>query len=147
MYSGVFWSRKAFCIITPVCRFEPYRHLFSPLCGHCPLFIFFLSNSPYLARLFQQYRPIKITDKHRNKLMRQSYSFIFKRLKTTLHAFLIHNTFISNTQLRFNLKKQQSQVSKGVKRKINILNERLAEERALLQQNPYLNEKQCFPLL
>ena len=44
-----------------------------------------------------------------------------------LHAFLKNNTFISNTWLRFNPKESHSQVSKAVKRKINILNERLAE--------------------
>ena len=35
--------------------------------------------------------------------------------------------------------------AKAVKRKINNANERLAEERTLLLQNPYIiNGKQCF---
>ena len=47
--------------------------------------------------------------------------------KTVLLAFFVNSTFISNTWLRFNPKKQQSQLKKRVKRKIHILNERLAE--------------------
>ena len=44
-----------------------------------------------------------------------------------LFYFFINNTFISNTRLRFNPKYKQSQVPKGVRGKINIVNERLPE--------------------
>ena len=72
-----------------VCRkFEP--HLLQttpPIWPSLPLFIFF-PNLPLLARLFRQCRTNEILDKHKNKLMWQRCFFIFRRLKTTLHAFL-----------------------------------------------------------
>ena len=58
--------------------------------------------------------------------------------KTTSHAFLVKNTFTS----------AQCQVLKGAKRKVNAVNERHAEQRALLLQNPYITiEKQWLSLL
>ena len=45
-----------------------------------PLFVFF-PNLSLFARLFRQYRPSELPDKHENKLMWQSYFFIFRKLK------------------------------------------------------------------
>ena len=50
-------------------------------------FFHLFSEPPISARLFQQYHPNEIQDKHNNKLMSQSYSLIFRRLKKMLHAF------------------------------------------------------------
>ena len=74
-----------------------------PLYGHpSPFYIF--PNPLLLARLFRQYCPNEIPDKHKNKLMWQSYFFIFRRLKNNVKRSFINNTFISNTRLRFNPK-------------------------------------------
>ena len=54
---------------------------------------------------------------------------MFRRPQNNVTCFLIINTFIYiyiNRQ-RYDLKQYQSQALKGVKRKINIVNERLAE--------------------
>ena len=40
-------------------------------------------------------------EKHKNKLMWQSYFFIFRMLKSNVTYFFTSNTFISNTRLRF----------------------------------------------
>ena len=62
-------------------------------------------NPPLLARLFRQYRPIEIPDKHKNKLMWQSYFFIFRRLKSHIcMVFYINSTLVSNTWMIFNQK-------------------------------------------
>ena len=73
-----------------VCRtFEPYMAI-------PPFYLF--SEPPLLARLFQQYCPNEILDKHKNKLMWQSYCFIFRRLKNNVTCFFIKKI------LRFNPK-------------------------------------------
>ena len=48
------------------------------------LFIFF-PNPQLLARLSRQYRPYEIKDKNKNKLMWESYLFIFERLKYNIN--------------------------------------------------------------
>ena len=40
-------------------------------------------------------------DKHKNKLRRESYSFMFTRLKKQNICFFVRNTFVSNAKLRF----------------------------------------------
>ena len=64
--------------------------------------------------------------------------------KTMSHAFFITNTFICNTRLWFDSKQKQSHVLKGVKRKINIAYEILAEYRVLLLQNPYISNESVY---
>ena len=73
-------------------------------------FIFF-PNPPLLARLFQQYWPIKIPEKNNNKLMWQGYFFIFRRQKKTSHVFFINSTWdlIQNSN---NLKYQKESKEK-----------------------------------
>ena len=44
-----------------------------------------------------------------------------------LHGYFVRNTFVSKTRLRFNLKQQQPQVSKIIKIKRIIINERVKE--------------------
>ena len=56
--------------------------------GHLPVFIFF-PKPPFFARLFQQYCPNEIRDRHKSKLTWQSYLFIFKRLKNNVTCFFI----------------------------------------------------------
>ena len=72
---------------TMVCRrFEPPSidtPLPHPLYGHPPLFIF--SEPPLLTTFLWQYCPNEIWDKHKNKLIWQIYSFMFRRLRKTLH--------------------------------------------------------------
>ena len=53
------------------------------------------------------------------------------------------------TYCKIDSQKDHSQVSRGVKRNVNITNERPADQRALLLQNPNItDEKQCLlPLL
>ena len=46
-------------------------------------------NTPLLARLFWQYGSVKILDKHKNKLMWQSYIFIFRRLKNNVTCLFL----------------------------------------------------------
>ena len=65
-------------------------------------------------------------DEHKDKLMWQSYFFIFRRLKNNVTCFSINNTFISNTWLKFNPKYLISSI-KRCQNKNNILNERHAE--------------------
>ena len=78
-------------------------HYRQPPIRPSPLFIFF-PNPPLLLRLSRQCHPDEILDKHKNKIRWQSRFFIFRRLKTTLNAIFMNNTFIiSNTRLRFNL--------------------------------------------
>ena len=57
-------------------------------------FLFFL-NSLLLARLFQQYNPNEILDKYKNKLMWQSYFFIFKRLKNNVIYMFFYKKYFS----------------------------------------------------
>ena len=49
-------------------------------------FIFF-QNFPLFTRFFGQYHFNEIRDKHKNKLMWQSYFFIFRRLKNNFTCF------------------------------------------------------------
>ena len=63
-------------------------------------------------------------DKNKTKLRRESFSR-FVDYKTTLH-FFVTNTLISNTSLIFDSKDKQFLVSKGVKKKKNIINGSLA---------------------
>ena len=92
-----------------VCRrFEPSSIYKPPLSGHAPFTIFFPNPSPFLppplVKLFRQYRPNEMPDKHKNKLMRHIYSSIFRRPKNNAEYFFINNTFTSNIRLRFNPK-------------------------------------------
>ena len=60
--------------------------------------------------------------------MRQSYLFMFKRLKTTFSAFFYRKHFYQQHQAEIWFKYEAwSHVSKGVKWKIKIKNKRLAE--------------------
>ena len=80
-----------FCSIlnmTIVCRrFKHPPSKCNPSVWPSPFFVFFL-NPSLLVRLFRIYRPNEIPDEGKNKILWQSYFFIFKRLKTMLHAFL-----------------------------------------------------------
>ena len=67
-----------------MCRFETPHHP-PPHMAISPFYIF--SEPPSLARLFRQYRPIEILDKHKNKLIWQSYFFIFRRLKNNVTCY------------------------------------------------------------
>ena len=104
---------------------------------------FYLFSKPLLlARLFRQYRPNEIPDKHKNKLMWQSYFLIFRRLKNNVTCFQ-KNSKQYQAEILFD-KIIISSINRS--KKINVLNIRLDEERALLLQNPYIvNEKQCLP--
>ena len=53
-------------------------------------------------------------------------SSCFENYKTTMHSFFYTQTFICHTRLRFD-SNNNSHVLKGFKRKVNIVNERLAE--------------------
>ena len=64
---------------------------FSPFMA-IPTVIF--PNPPFLARLFRQYRPNEIPDKHKNKLMWQIYFFIFRKLKNNIKCSFMNKTFI-----------------------------------------------------
>ena len=75
----IWWKGPSYIVCR---RFEPPPLLLttSPSMTNPPFFIFF-PNPPLLARLFRQYHSIEIPDKHKNKLMWQSYFFIFKETK------------------------------------------------------------------
>ena len=72
-------------------------------------------------------------DKHKNKQMREIFS-CFVDYKATLYSFCKKHF---NKQHQPDIE-QQFLVLKGVKRKINIINGSLAEQRALLLSNPYI---------
>ena len=74
-----------------------------------PVFIFFYT--PLLARLFPQYRPNEIPDKYKNKLIWQTYFFIFNRLKNNDSCFF--NTYISNIRLKCNPKSKISNIKRS----------------------------------
>ena len=65
-------------------------------CMAIPLFVFF-PKSPLLARLFRQYYPNEIPDKHKNKLMWQNNFFIFRRLKN-VKCFFCKQYFYKQNQ-------------------------------------------------
>ena len=75
-------------------------------------------------------------DKNKNKLMRETFSCFFN-YKTTLHFFCTKHFNKQHQPILF--KEQQFLVLKGVKRKINIINGSLTEQRALLLPNPYIH--------
>ena len=52
-----------------------------------PTFCLFFPSPPLLATLFLQYRPNEISGKHSNKLIAQSYFFIFRGLKNNVTCF------------------------------------------------------------
>ena len=68
-------------------------------------------------------------------------------LTTKQHYFFWKKHLNKQHQADIWFKEQQFLVLKGVKRKINIINGSLAEQRELLLPNPYIhiNEKQCLP--
>ena len=75
---------------------SPFYKQLPALYGHPPFYIFF--KPPLLVRLFRQYRLNEIPNKHKNKLScGKVISSSLEDLKTTLNAFFINNTFISNT--------------------------------------------------
>ena len=82
-----------------------------------PSFLSIFSTPQLLARLFQQYCPIEIPEKHIYKLMWQNYSFILRRLKNVIYIFFVKNTFISKTWLRFNPKYNNLKYQKESKEK------------------------------
>ena len=56
-----------------------------------PFYIF--PNPTLLARLSRQYRPNETQDKSKNELMRESYFFIFRRLKNNTKCFVQSTLF------------------------------------------------------
>ena len=86
-------------------RFEPPFYRQPPLDGQTPFLSFFWNS--LLTKLFQQYRPNEIPYK-KNKLMWQSYSFIFRRLKNIVTCMLfykkyfclLHNLIHNNDNLK-----------------------------------------------
>ena len=74
-----------------------------PLCGKPPIYIF-SSKPPTIYIFFWQYRPNGTRDKHKNKLSRESYFFIFGRLQSNVIGFFISNIFVDNIGVEFNLK-------------------------------------------
>ena len=114
--------------------------LYNPLYGH-PHFLSFF-QTPVFGKTFRQYRPNEIPDKHKNKLMWQSYFLIFRRLKNNVTCFK-KNSKQYQAEILFD-KIIISSINRS--KKLNVLNIRLDDERALLLQNPYIvNEKQCLP--
>ena len=67
------------------------------------LYLFF-ETSDYLHFFFWQYRPNGTRDKHKNKLSRESYFFIFGRLQSNVIGFFISNIFADNIGAEFDLK-------------------------------------------
>ena len=105
----------------------------------------FISRINWWTTACCHYSANEMQDKNKNKLMRESFSR-FVDYKTTLH-FFVKKHFNKQHQPDIWFKEQQFLVLKGVKRKINIINGSLAEQRELLLPNPYIhiNEKQCLP--
>ena len=66
------------------------------------LYLFF-ETSDYL-HFFWQYRRNETRDKHKNKLSRESYFFIFGRLQSNVIGFFISNIFADNIGAEFDLK-------------------------------------------
>ena len=73
-------ASKIFFVLWPQCAeglTPPLLQTPPSLYGHL-LLLFFFSNPSLLIRLFLQYHPNETLDKEKNKLMWQSYVFIFK---------------------------------------------------------------------
>ena len=51
-----------------------------------------------MERLLPHYCPNEMQVKNKNKLMWESYFFIFRKLKNNIKYFFIINPFISNTR-------------------------------------------------
>ena len=61
------------------------------------LFLFF-SKPPTLDKAFSTILPNEIPDKHKSKLVWQSYIFIFKRLKNNVKWFFYKQNFYKEHQ-------------------------------------------------
>ena len=109
-----------------------------------PFFIFFL-NPTLLKTLFDNYLN-EMLNENKNKLMRQSYFFIFRRLGKKVcffyeqHFYKQHQAEIWSEIITISSIKKAKRKRKLSKRKTYWL------KRTLLLQNPYIiSEKQCFP--
>ena len=70
-----------------VSRFDTLLYKTPPPPPAPPPFNFFL-NYPLLTAFFEKYHLNEVQDKHKNKLTRESYFFMFGILQTTIHTFL-----------------------------------------------------------
>ena len=57
----------------------------------------------FIQHFFWQFFPNDTWNKHKNKLMRKSYFFMFWRLQNNVTASFITNTFIWHTRLKFEI--------------------------------------------
>ena len=79
-----------------VCRkFDPFYRQ-PPIWSFPPWCIF--TNSPIFTTFFWQYRPNDIRGKHRNKNMRESYFFMFRRLQNNVTLFFYKQHFYVSHQ-------------------------------------------------
>ena len=103
LYVGICWHPQHISPLPPPPP-PPPRYMAIP-----PFHLF--SKLPLLPRLFPQYRPNEIPDKYKNKLIWQSYFFIFNRLKNNDSCFF--NTYISNIRLKCNPKSTISNIKRS----------------------------------
>ena len=87
--------------------------------------IFFISRINWLTTACCRYSANEMQNKYKNKITRERFS-CFVDYKLTFH-FFVRNTLIKATPAWYLIHEQQFMVLKGVKRKINITNESLAE--------------------
>ena len=74
--------------LTIVCkRFEPHFSIHPPPSHPLWLSFFIFSKALLFKRLFGQFCPIEIPDKHKNKLMLKSHFFVSRRLKNNVTSF------------------------------------------------------------
>ena len=69
----------------PLCVDNPAIRPISP--------IFLFSENPTFDNIFRWCRPKDIRDKRKNKIMRESYFFVFRRLQHKIICFFVSNTF------------------------------------------------------
>lgn len=60
-----------------------------PLYMAIPSVYLFFPNTPLLAKRFQQYRPKEVPNKHKNKLIWQSWFFVFRRLNKKCYILFL----------------------------------------------------------
>ena len=68
-----------------------------------PTFIFF-PNRPPSTTFFGKYHPNEIEDKQKNKLKKESYFFMFRKLEKNTTCLFIGSTFKYNSRLIFDSK-------------------------------------------
>ena len=124
-------------------RFEP-TSTDNPLYMPNPSVFYFCPSDSFLTTIFWQYHDDKIWGKSKNKLMRESSFFIFRRQLKPLHFFFCKKHLYKQHQVEIWFKIIVITVVKSSQKKTKQYKWRICRVKRIIATSSYIaNEKQC----